>query len=255
MPRKPRKTSSSAIYHVILRGVNRQAIFLDSQDCLQFLNILKQYKKEHNYEIYAYCLMDNHVHLLIKEGDESISNTMKRIGIKFVAWYNKKYDRCGHLFQDRFKSEPVENEKYFWTVFRYIHQNPLNAGIETKVGRYKWTSFFAYSKSISELVNISFAYSVLGSKAEVLRFIQTPKAESAMEYYSMVHMPDEEAIRLVSRHIPSINLHTLLRQARAIQDSVLLEMRKLGITISQICRLTGVPKYSVVRATHSYRFA
>ena len=88
--------------------------------------------------------MSNHIHLLIREEEESLEQIFKRIGSKYVYWYNVKYQRKGHLFQDRFKSETVENETYFLTVIRYIHQNPVKAGICEKIDDYKYSSFQEY---------------------------------------------------------------------------------------------------------------
>jgi len=90
MPRKARVKSASGIYHVMLRGANRQEIFHDDDDCIKFLDTLKKYKMKTEMEVYAWCLMSNHVHLLLKEGNEDISITMKRIGVSFVAYYNWK---------------------------------------------------------------------------------------------------------------------------------------------------------------------
>ena len=111
----------------MLRGINRQQIFEDAEDCHKFLTILTEYKAQCGYSIYAYCLMGNHIHLLLKEGTESLEQVFKRVCGKFVYWYNAKYQRTGHLFQDRFKSEPVDTEAYLQTVIRYIHQNPVIA--------------------------------------------------------------------------------------------------------------------------------
>ncbi|MCJ7806540.1 MAG: transposase, partial [Clostridia bacterium] len=119
MPRRAREKSSTGVYHVMLRGINRQNIFKDREDRQQFITTLVKYKKVSGYEIYGYCLMTNHMHLLIKEGGESIDRILKRIGASYVYWYNKKYARCGHLFQDRFKSEPVEDDQYLLVVLRY----------------------------------------------------------------------------------------------------------------------------------------
>lgn len=91
--------------------------------------------------------MDNHVHILIREGKEPLSKVMKRIGVSYVYWYNWKYERNGHLFQDRYKSEPVEDDKYLLTVIRYIHQNPLKAGIVDSIDQYQWSSHHEYTKS------------------------------------------------------------------------------------------------------------
>ena len=103
------------IYHVILRGINQQIIFEDKHDHVQFISIMKHYKKLCGFKLYAYCLMDNHVHLLIEDADIPLDEIMKKIEVKFVRWYNRKYDRTGNLFQERYKSEPVNNTRYFQT--------------------------------------------------------------------------------------------------------------------------------------------
>ena len=115
MPRAARVKSKTGIYHIILRGINRQIIFEDEEDSLKFLQTLSEYKEKSKYEIYAYCLMGNHVHILIKEGKEELGIAMRRIGASYVYWYNWKYERNGHLFQDRYKSEAVEDDKYLLT--------------------------------------------------------------------------------------------------------------------------------------------
>ena len=129
MPRQARKKSNSGIYHIILRGVNRQQIFEDNEDYYKFLQVVEESKAISGFELFAYCLMSNHIHLLLKEIQEPIEQIMKRITTRFVYWYNIKYQRSGHLFQDRYKSEPVEDDAYFLTVIRYIHQNPVKAEI------------------------------------------------------------------------------------------------------------------------------
>ena len=108
MPRMSKQKSSTGIYHIILRGINRQIIFEANEDKKKFLEILKKYKGGARYKIYAYCIMDNHVHILIKEGKEPLLKIMKRIGVSYVYWYNYKYERSVHLFQDRYKSELVK---------------------------------------------------------------------------------------------------------------------------------------------------
>lgn len=124
MPRQARKKSESGIYHIMLRGINKQQIFEDDEDCQKYLQILKECKAVSEFKLFAYCLMGNHIHLLIQLGKEPIDLIFKRIGSRYVYWYNLKYRRTGHLFQDRYKSEPVEADSYFLTVVRYIHQNP-----------------------------------------------------------------------------------------------------------------------------------
>ena len=127
MARLARERSNSGIYHVMVRGINRQSLFEDDEDRQRLIQTIGVYKSISNYDLYGYCLMNNHIHLLMRETREPISQAIKRISSSYVHWYNLKYKRCGHLFQERFKSEVVETNAYFLTVLRYIHQNPIKA--------------------------------------------------------------------------------------------------------------------------------
>jgi REP element-mobilizing transposase RayT len=119
----------------MVRGINRQDIFQNDEDKGVYLKRIAKYKDECGFKIYAYCFMCNHIHLLIKEGEKSISEAMKKIGTSYVYWYNLKHNRTGHLFQDRFRSEVVENDAYLLTVAKNIHQNPVKIGLSIDV----WT--------------------------------------------------------------------------------------------------------------------
>ena len=113
----------------MLRGINRQQVFLEPDDYVLFLEILRECKPLSGFKLYTYCLMGNHIHLLIKTETEDIGVSMKRIGIRFVQRMNRRYGRSGHLFQDRYKSETVMDDGYFLNLIRYIHQNPVKAGL------------------------------------------------------------------------------------------------------------------------------
>ena len=133
MPRSARKESGCGIYHVMMRGINRQAIFDDDEDCRRFMDILADLPFQHDDDgrllpirtcvIYAWCLMMNHFHLLVMEKDWKIAEVIKSLASSYVYYYNKKNERIGHLFQERFKSEPCNDMEYFTTLLRYIHQN------------------------------------------------------------------------------------------------------------------------------------
>ena len=116
MPRQARKKSESGIYHIMLRGINKQQIFEDEEDFQKFIQVLKECKAVSEYKLFAYCLMGNHIHMLIKPEKEPLELVFKRIGSRYVYWYNWKYRRTGHLFQDRYKSEPINDDSYFLTV-------------------------------------------------------------------------------------------------------------------------------------------
>ena len=150
MPRQAREHSGTGIYHVMLRGINRQDIFEDDEDYGMFIRILSGLSSRPSNDlkstictchIYAYCLMPNHVHLLLREKEWELKDIMKSIASSYVFYFNKKYGRIGHLFQDRFKSEPCDDMQYFFTLFRYIHQNPVKAGLVTDAEDYKYSSW------------------------------------------------------------------------------------------------------------------
>lgn len=143
MPRETRKLSYTGFYHVMVRGVNKEIIFKDEKDKKCFLRLLSYYKSRENCIIHAYCLMDNHVHILIQDMDNKLSDFMRNVTSVYAEEFNKKYKRVGHLFQERFKSECVEDDYYLKRLIRYIHRNPEKAGI-CKTEEYKWSSYMEY---------------------------------------------------------------------------------------------------------------
>ena len=200
MPRTAREKSKTGIYHIVLRGINKQRIFEENEDCQKFLSTLKKYKFTSEYEIYGYCLMSNHIHLLMKEGKEDLGIVFRRIGASFVYWYNWKYNRFGHLFQDRFKSEAVETTQYFLTALRYIHQNPVKAGI-AKVDSYHWSSYCEYVKG-SVLCNTAFALSFFSEDTgkaieQFKKFNLEENKDRCLEYEDGARLNDEEATEII----------------------------------------------------------
>ena len=154
MPRQGRIQSGTGVYHVMMRGINRQQIFESEEDNRHMLYILSNLHLQYSPDgtplssptcsIYAYCLMGNHFHLLIQERAWTIGEIIKSLASSYVYYFNKKYQRIGHLFQDRFKSEPVNDMSYFVTLLRYIHQNPVKAGIVSDAKDYPWSSWREY---------------------------------------------------------------------------------------------------------------
>ncbi len=140
MPRRPRQLAESEIYHAMVRGVNRDAIFLEDEDFERFLHALALTKEASGCSILAYCLMTNHVHLVIRTGPEPIGTVMKRLGVRYASWFNRKYGRVGHVFQDRFRSLPVEDDEYFVALLRYVWRNPVEAGLAGRPEDYRWSS-------------------------------------------------------------------------------------------------------------------
>jgi len=176
MPRTSRQHSSTGVYHVMMRGNGKSDIFIDNEDRYKFLDILYNKKELSEYSLYAYCLMSNHVHLLIKENVESLSQCLKRINISYACYFNKKYERIGHFFQDRYRSECIETDSYLLSALRYIHNNPVKAKIAMGPGDYSWSSYNIYLDIVKDLYLID--------KDEILSLFSKNKRNAMLSFAS-----------------------------------------------------------------------
>jgi len=228
----------------MVRGINRQNIFIDNEDNEKFLETLNKYRVKVACEIYAYCLMGNHIHLLIKEGNESLSNTMRRIGASYVYWHNWQYDRKGHLFQDRYKSEPVEEDTYFLTCLRYIHQNPLQAGFINNIELYKWSSYREYLTE-SKIVDVDFALNMFhpDRKKAVEKFIEFNKAvnsDKCLEMTAEKKTVSDKEVKKIALNKYNIELSLLHKAEKNNQIEIIKYLKGMeGVSLRQLARLTG----------------
>ncbi len=242
MPRQARKHSESGIYHVMLRGINQQQIFEDTEDYDKFIQILHECKAVSEFKLFAYCLMNNHIHLLIKLEKEPIEQVFKRIGARYVYWFNVKYQRVGHLFQDRFKSEPVEDDAYFLTVLRYIHQNPIKAGFCRNIEDYKYSSYQEYILN-SWLVDTDFVLNMI-SKTEFERYNHTANFDKCLELEETpkLRVTDEQGKRIIQKISKCDNSTEFQKLDPKLRDEYIAILKQSGLSIRQISRLTGINK-------------
>ena len=246
MSRTSRQPSSSGIYHVILRGINQQQIFEDEEDKQKLLDCLQAYKDICGFQLHAYCIMGNHLHLLIEEGNEKLSQIIKRVATRFVYWYNLKYQRSGHLFQDRFMSEPVEDDAYFITVVRYIHLNPVKAGICPTPDGFKYSSYHAYVGKECSLVDTDLVLSMM-SKEEFLHYHSERSDDSCLEHQVPARISEADAIKMLKRISGYINASDIQKLEIPERDKVVRELKEAGLSVRRISRLTGVSKTVVGR--------
>lgn len=144
MARSLRMDYPKTFYHVLSRGNEKRDIFYDEKDYLRFLDVLKKTVERFKLEVHAYVLMKNHYHLLIRTREANLSRAIQWLGVSYSVWFNRRHERSGHLFQGRFKSFLIENDRYFEAMCRYIHGNPLRSGIVRKLSDYRWSSYWAY---------------------------------------------------------------------------------------------------------------
>lgn len=144
MPPKPRLHYPGAVYHVILRGNSGQEIFFDAGDRTRFFLLLQESVERFGFRIHAFCLMTTHLHLAIQVGDIPLSRIMQNIGFRYTQFINRKYLRTGHLFQGRYKALMIDADSYLLALIRYIHLNPLRAGMVSRPEEYPWSSHPSY---------------------------------------------------------------------------------------------------------------
>ena len=248
MPRQARKHSSAELYHIMLRGINRQQILEDKEDNEKFIEILAECKKISGYQLYAYCIMGNHLHLLIKVEKEPLEQIFKRICGRYAYWYNAKYRRVGHLFQDRYRSEPIEDEEYFLRVLRYIHLNPVKAGLVNKTEDYPYSSYHCYMEQKgNQLVDVDFVLSIMNKEqleefhSEVSEDIYLDITEGAFR------LTDEQAREIISKVSKCRNASEFQLLENKVRNNYIKELKNEGLSIRQISRLTGVSKGIIER--------
>ena len=246
MPRTARKKCESRIYHVMLRGINRQQIFEDREDYEKFLSVLGDVKLISGFKLYAYCLMGNHIHLLIKEEQEGLDQIFRRIGSRFVYWYNAKYDREGHLFQDRYRAEPVDSKEYLITVLRYIHQNPVKAGLCEYVDEYEFSS---YSEFITgqNLVDTGDIFALI-SKESFIEINRKPVLINCLDMTNKLSAsPSDEHVRTEILKVSGCESISEFQALEArMRNECIKKLKDKGFTIRQLSRLTGIG-YNIIQ--------
>ena len=247
--REPRKYSNSEVYHIILRGTDKQDIFYDDMDRNVFKSYLKSTKKKFSYQVYSYCLMSNHVHLVIKVNEKNLSNSIQNLALKYSKYFNKKYNRTGHLFENRFKSKNVENKKYLLDVCRYVHRNPEKALIE-KVEKYKWSSYQEYIKK-PDIVDTKIILYYFGNDINKFKeYMKVSKYDNIkyLEYEMLKSFSDEELTQILIEELPISSISEFLKADKRKKEEYILKIKSMEISnITQVARVTKVNRKIVER--------
>lgn len=152
MARGPRNYINMPFYHIMVQGINKEYILNNAEDKRQYLKFINKVKEKIDIYIVSYCIMDNHVHILIKEDStECLSSFMHKVNTLYAMYYNKKYNRVGYVFRDRYKSQVIYSEKQLYTCINYIHNNPVKAGICKLASEYEYSSYNEYIKNMEEI--------------------------------------------------------------------------------------------------------
>lgn len=260
MARKLREKSDTGIYHVMIRGINKQQIFFDKDDyyCMQraladaptVVGPDGSVVSRDDCTIYAYAILPNHMHLLIREGERNISNIMRKIEDKYVIFYNKKYERIGPLFQGRFRSEPVNNIYYFNVLLRYIHLNPVKAMLCKDPADYEFCSWREY-------INASVRYNICETAPVLKRFpldelkewLQTDVEEHCLDMDDESNIINDDTAWEILTDISQVGSIEEFKQLSAdLQLHYIREALDQGISIRQASRLSSLSYHKIRKA-------
>lgn len=252
MPRSPRELYPDGIYHVILRGVNKLNIFAENDEKQYFLQVLTRMGSQNEYELYAYCLMINHAHLLVKPLKLSLPDSMKRINISYVHYYNKKYERTGPLLDDRYKSVIIKDDTQFIVCARYIHNNPVKAGITGSAGEYPWSSFRYYLGT-----EYNFHLPLNRSKLLGIFDVNERKAIELLNEFTALNSEENEEgkdatvekiiVRLLSDE--GLKLSDINRISPEVRNRIIRAVKKqTGATAAVLSRLLGISQDIIYKA-------
>ena len=249
MPRCSREKSKTGIYHIVVRGINRQELFYENEDRGLFMQKLMKYKEECKFELYGYCLMDNHIHLVIKEYEIPISTIMSKLNTAYVHWYNLKYERCGHLFQNRYMSEAVEDDSYLVTVIRYIHQNPIKSGMVTEMSNFEWSSYNRYIDKMNNIVDSKMITEMLGGINGFKIHMNEISEQKCIDIDTAARMRDNEVIEYIKKIGNVKSPLDLQNMDRMNRNKIIVELKlTAGISFRQIERITGIGRGAIEKA-------
>ncbi|MDV3427084.1 MAG: transposase, partial [Bacillota bacterium] len=178
------------IYHVMGRSISDIPLFRDDKDKDRYLFYIKKYQKKFDFKVYAYCLMKTHAHILVDANGADISKFMHGINQSYAQYFNNRYDRHGHVFQDRFKSKVVGDENYLFTVSAYIHNNPTDIeGYENCPEEYKYSTFGVYLGLKEDIYGIVDEEFIMG-------FFNKDIKKAREKYYKFVMKCDDEYMKM-----------------------------------------------------------
>ena len=248
MPRSARKPSESSIYHVFNRGAGKQIVFESEEDFAFFMKRLRMLLSELDGTLLAWCLMDNHYHLLVRIAHDSLSALMQRLQTTYAGYFNRVHEHVGAVFSGRFKSKAVDSDEYLMTVVRYIHQNPAKPGAAAGLS-YRWSSYGEYMGT-PHFAETDFVLGVFGTKAEFERF------HSAYDQSDMMvdagrgtrGISGGDARRMADELLGKDGALAVRTMDRASRDAALALLKAHGLSVRQIQRLTGVPLGTISRA-------
>jgi len=248
MPRRSRVTNETDTYHIMSRGIDRQLLFEDRKDFMKYKEILAKYVRECGIVLYAYCLMDNHVHLAVKVSEVPLHMFVKKLNVSYVQYFNYKYQRSGPLFQDRYRCELILSDTQLIRTIRYIHANPVKAGLCRSPEEYDHSSYSEFLfNSADNLAGFDNVSKMFSSIMEFEDFSRQNDDRNYLDISNTERINDRNALLMIKDRYPDLEPRSIIRLNKSERNAFIMDMRSLGLSINQICRITGLTKGIVAK--------
>ena len=246
MPRTSRTRSESGFYHVILRGNGKQLLFESDEDRARFLTLLRVKTRAGGISVIAWCLMSNHIHLLLDDPQGNLSHAMHALATAYARHFNDASSHVGVVFQGRFTSVPIADERQLLRAVRYIHDNPEKAGI-APAREYRWSSYGEYLSG-AHLISDELVLGLIGGREHFEEFSRSDRYSG---YYvrSGKRVSDDDVLLAARSVLDDVTPTEVKGLEKACRDDALRALRQAGLTCKQIERLTGIGASVISRVT------
>jgi REP element-mobilizing transposase RayT/DNA-binding CsgD family transcriptional regulator len=233
------RVNEAGFHHVFNRGVEKRDIFLHSEDKDKFLDIVCEISLLYDFTVHSYVLMDNHYHILLENKRENLSDGMRRINSAYAQYFNKKYNRVGHLWQDRFKSWYILNDNYLLTLFRYIEANPIKAKLSKRFGEYNYTLLSdIFKNTLRECMKSSFIFDFYSDTQGLLDALNIPTSKSDNEILSLIKQ--ESRVYKKTRNKPKkqydLNRYFIKTKTKTQRNNEIKKAYQDGFSQSEIAK-------------------
>lgn len=246
MSRKPRIQSESGFYHIYARGSGRQLIFEDNRDRYRFVFILQDSIKNSGAKLFAYCLMGNHYHMIVRSDFLELSALVRKINQNYAFYFNKRHERSGHLFQARFCSEPIDDDSYFLEAIRYVHRNPVEARM-TSTCDYPWSSYREYLNG-TDFIDTEMVLEMLGGPDAFASFHQhSGKSNFSEDFPRQTKKPECEIVSIARSTLNGTDPGNLKSFDKPHRDKCLKALKASGLSLAEIALITGISRSTISR--------
>lgn len=246
MSRIARKNLNTTFFHIIVQGINKEYVFSKNKYIEKYKNLLINNLKKYNVKIIAYCIMNNHAHILLyTENIEMMSSYMKSINTSYARYYNKEENRVGFVFRNRYESEPIYEQRYLLNCIAYIHNNPVKANIVDSVEKYKYSSYKDYI-NMNGIATKDTIKLVFGSTREYM-YIYKEIHKNRVKFKDYVENVNYEK---EYKDLSKINAKEIILNKEKLKETIFNFVIEQKIPINKVSELLGISRYKISRIIH-----